>query len=102
MIKNIRNKSAFLLVTIFFSVLFFSGATIKAQVRKTFLPRTSSQVTLPYTNVKNYNLQGDFLMLGNTNMTLSSYNENTDNSNNNMKYVDVDSDNSTVNSSSAE
>lgn len=102
MIKKIKNRPTFLLVTMFFSLLFFNGTTIKAQVRKNFSPRTSSQVALPYTNVKNYNLQGDFLMIGNTNLTLSTYSEDEDNGNNIMKYVDVDSDNSTVNSSSAE
>lgn len=60
------------------------------------------QRTSQYTpDKKIYNIKGDFSMMGNTNLTLSSYRDNRNNSNYNMIYVDVDSDASTFNSSSA-
>ncbi|MCC9043815.1 hypothetical protein LNQ81_14135 [Myroides sp. M-43] len=102
MIKNIKITSTFLIAVLVYSIVLLSSFTTSAQVRKTFTPRVSSEVLAPYTNVKNYNLQGDFLMLGNTSMTLDPYVLDKDNSNNYMKYVDIDNDNSTVNSSSAE
>jgi uncharacterized repeat protein (TIGR01451 family) len=62
------------------------------------------QVLVPFTqrtNPANYKIRGDFAMIGNTNLTLVSYGNTTNNSNNNMQYVDVDADNTTFNSSSA-
>lgn len=68
-----------------------------AQVIKTFTQRSSS-----YTPSKLiYNIRGDFTMIGNTNLTLQSYGNYTNNSNNIMEYVDVDGDPNTFNSSSA-
>jgi hypothetical protein len=46
-------------------------------------------------------INGDFQMIGNTNLTLVSYSDNDNNSNNDMEVVDTDGDNSTTNSSSA-
>ncbi len=64
-----------------------------SQVRVPFSPRTS-----------NYTIKGDFTMVGNTNLTLVNYGNNTDN-NNDMEYVDIDGTavpgNNTFNSSSA-
>lgn len=68
-----------------------------------------SQITIPFQQrtsqyspeKKIYNIKGDFTMIGNTNLTLSNYNNSRDNGNNSMIYVDVDSDPSTFNSSSA-
>ena len=40
-------------------------------------------------------------MIGNTNLTLVDYGDDTPNSNNEMKYVDIDNDVNTFNSSSA-
>src|SRR5690606_33596168 len=65
-----------------------------------FNPRKSSLASAPYTNVQNYTLQGDFTMIGNTNLTLSPYSDGGNNSDN-MVYVDIDGDASTLNSSSA-
>ncbi|MFB9104425.1 HYR domain-containing protein, partial [Algibacter miyuki] len=47
-----------------------------------------------------YTIQGDFTMIGNTNLTLVNY---ADNKNNNadMEYIDVDTDDNTINSSSS-
>ncbi|HPR27619.1 hypothetical protein, partial [Lentimicrobium sp.] len=68
-----------------------------AQVRVDFEPRTSV-----YTPTKTiYNVRGDFTMIGNTNMTLVEYDDNEPNSQNDMRYVDVDGDPATVNSSAA-
>ncbi|WP_417370490.1 gliding motility-associated C-terminal domain-containing protein [Gelidibacter japonicus] len=66
------------------------------QVRVDFTPRSS--VFTPNKTV--YNVKGDFTMLGNTNLTLVGY---TDDGNNSsaMKYVDIDNDPNTFNSSAA-
>jgi hypothetical protein len=48
-----------------------------------------------------YNVKGDFTLLGNTNLTLVNYGVNTDNESNSMKYVDIDVDSNTLNSSKA-
>lgn len=75
-----------------------------AQVKIDFKPRESAKAPKPYTNVKNYNLQGDFTMIGNTNLTLKKYKETgkAGGNNNEMIYVDIDNDKNTKNSSSAE
>lgn len=66
------------------------------QVKVDFKPRTS--VFTPNKTI--YNVKGDFTMLGNTNLTLVNYNNGSNNSVD-MKYVDVDNDPNTFNSSSA-
>ncbi|GEC73741.1 Por secretion system C-terminal sorting domain-containing protein [Flavobacterium flevense] len=48
-----------------------------------------------------YNIKGDFTMLGNTNLTLVNYGNTTNNESNFMKYVDIDGDSDTWNSSKA-
>ncbi|MDR2083734.1 MAG: tandem-95 repeat protein [Bacteroidales bacterium] len=73
---------------------------INAQVRVEFEPRTSDQGSAQSRQI--YNVRGDFLLIGNTNMTLENYSLGTGNGNNNMIYVDVDGDPSTLNSSSAD
>lgn len=60
-----------------------------------------AQVKKPFSKRMEFNVQGDFTMIGNTNLTLSSYSESVGNGNEKMKYVDVDDDLNTVNSSSA-
>lgn len=80
----------------------FMGTQLFSQVRVDFEPRTSQQAPNPYKGDKNYNLQGDFQMIGNTNLTLEKYSENENNSSNSMVFVDVDGDPNTVNSSSAQ
>lgn len=67
-----------------------------------FTPRTSQKAPGNYKGKATYNLQGDFVMVGNTNLTLSVYNDNVDNSSSIMKYVDIDNDPNTFNSSSAD
>lgn len=75
---------------------------IKAQQAPTspqveFKQRTSSAT--PTTKV--YNVKGDFTMLGNTNLTLLNYATGTNNEGREMKYVDIDGDSNTWNSSMA-
>ena len=50
---------------------------------------------------KTYKVKGDFTMLGNTNLTLQNYDNSTNNNNQIMRYVDIDDDPNTFNSSSA-
>ena len=69
---------------------------MNAQVRVPFTQRTSQ-----YTPTKKiYNIKGDFTMIGNTNLTLVNYGDDNGNENT-MRYVDIDSDTSTWNSSSS-
>ncbi len=97
--KNIYTKSGMSkTVRLLSFVLISLFATIgQAQVIKSFTQRTSSYSP----DKKIYNIKGDYTMIGNTNLTLVNYGDNTANSNNDMKYVDVDNDNNTFNSSSA-
>ncbi len=57
-----------------------------AQLKVPFTPRTSQYSPTQ----KIYNVKGDFVMLGNTNLTLQNYGATTPNNNNTMVYVDVD------------
>ncbi|MBN2776583.1 MAG: DUF11 domain-containing protein, partial [Bacteroidales bacterium] len=82
------------LLTIILLSVFFSF--INAQVIKPFTQRSSQYTPGKYI----YNVKGDFTLIGNTNLTLVNYGDNTSN-NNSMEYVDVDSDASTLNSSSS-
>ncbi|WP_339652536.1 hypothetical protein, partial [uncultured Salegentibacter sp.] len=92
-----RNQfTAIRFVLITFTVLFFNTA-VNAQVYKEFKQRTSQYST----SKKIYNIKGDFTMIGNTNLSLFSYGENTNNSNNLMQFVDEDNESSTKNSSAA-
>ena len=79
-----NNKVSFYILQILLlvGVIFVSNA----QVRVPFLQR-SSQFT---PEKKVYNLKGDFVIFGNTNLTLQNYGDNTQNGNNTMQYVDVD------------
>lgn len=69
---------------------------LQAQVRVDFTPRSS--VYTPNKTV--YNVKGDFTMIGNTNLTLAAYDVDKINTGD-MKYVDVDNNLNTLNSSSA-
>lgn len=79
------------------AVALIAADTTTAQVVKQFAQRSAAVSP----NRKIYNIKGDFTMIGNTNLTLSTYGDNTGNGNNNMVYVDIDGDASTFNSSSA-
>ncbi|MDM1442658.1 DUF11 domain-containing protein [Myroides odoratimimus] len=83
--------------------LLIVGGDIYGQVTKPFLPRKSKQAPAPYTNVGQYKLQGDFLMIGNVNQDYekSSFNPTWDNKQI-LEFIDIDNDPTTVNSSMAE
>lgn len=98
-ILKIFNKTTFLLLLLSFVLVNEPQAQA---IRKTFTPRTSVKAPAPFTGEKSYTVKGDFVMLGNTNLTLDSYKDDRNNSNYKMKFVDIDSDNNTRNSSSAE
>jgi gliding motility-associated-like protein len=89
-----NNANAIITGLVFTFLVSVIGQT---QVIKAFTQRTSS-----YTPSKViYNIQGDFTMIGNSNMTLQSYDDNENNSNNVMIYNDIDGDPTTLNSSSS-
>ncbi|MEZ4923352.1 MAG: HYR domain-containing protein [Crocinitomicaceae bacterium] len=90
MIKIIRHLAVLV-------VMFSIGNNSFGQVIHSFTQRAS--IYTPTELI--YNIQGDFAMIGNTNLTLVSYNDNTNNSYNVMQYVDVDGDATTFNSSTA-
>lgn len=84
---------------------FFNPWGANAQQVKPFTQRSS--IYSPEKKV--YHIQGDYQMIGNSNLTRSNVSESstgpssTSNNNNaTMKYIDVDDDNSTVNSSRAQ
>lgn len=110
MIKNLFHNSTLMQefkkgvlqfsATLFVCLLLFTTmmpSKLSAQVVKPFRQRTSQYS--PEQTI--YHIQGDFALIGNTNMTLQSYSDDGNNGNN-MQYVDIDGDASTVNSSSAE
>ncbi|NHM05254.1 hypothetical protein, partial [Flavobacterium celericrescens] len=92
-LKVLYSKES-LLYSLFFLFLGIGGI---AQVRVNFTPREPE--ASPTTSI--YHVKGDFSLIGNTNLTLNNYDNNEPNSNNNMIYVDVDSDANTFNSSSS-
>lgn len=73
------------------------GAQNVTSPQVNFTQRTSSATPTK----KIYNIKGDFTMLGNTNLTLETYGDNINNEGKPMKYVDIDEDNTTLNSSMA-
>ena len=94
-IKTVINTKSIKLIV--FSVLFISAIfNGYGQLRVPFAPRTAASSPLKTV----YNIKGDFTMVGNSNLTLVTYSDNGDNAND-MKYVDIDGDSNTWNSSSA-
>jgi len=72
------------------------SSQVSGQVLKPFVPKTSKNSP----NRTIYNINGDFTMLGNTNLTLENYSLDLQN-NMPMVFVDIDDDPDTFNSSSA-
>lgn len=85
-------KSAFVFVL---AVLSFLTSSTSAQVA--FTKRTIGNYT-PSNGT--FRVKGDFTMIGNTNLTLNTYSDNGTNDAQ-MRYVDIDGDNNTFNSSTA-
>lgn len=81
--------------------LSIGGTEIIAQIVIPFTPRTSAQAPGKYKNVSIYKIQGDFKRIGNTNHYPTKYDPTKDNTQV-TAFVDVDSDASTINSSSAQ
>lgn len=103
--KNIYSKIRLLCNIVLSTILLLVLSTnATAQVEKQFTQRTSihasPQHIKPNSQGKIYNLRGDFKLAGNTNLTLTNYNVDGNNSEN-LSYVDIDLDASTINSSSA-
>jgi uncharacterized repeat protein (TIGR01451 family) len=92
-------KLCFLIISVLLllTVSFEMDAQTQTSPQVDFLQRTSSAT--PSQTI--YNVKGDFTMLGNTNLTLVNYNNTTNNESNSMKYVDIDGDSNTLNSSMA-
>jgi hypothetical protein len=78
-------------------IAFFGFAQTVTTPQVPFLQRTSA--VTPAQTI--YNVKGDFTLLGNTNLTLAAYGTGTDNQNNEMRFVDIDGDSNTLNSSKA-
>ena len=88
-------RTYFFLTFLFISFLGVSQTLTSPQVP--FVQRTSTAT--PSQTI--YNVKGDFTLLGNTNLSLVNYATGTDNEGNIMKYVDIDNDPNTLNSSMA-
>lgn len=103
--KNIYSKMRLIHCTVLSTILLLVLSTnATAQVVKGFTQRTSTtalpEYIKPDSNGKIYNLRGDFKMAGNTNLTFENYTDDANNSSN-LKYVDIDLDGTTINSSSS-
>ena len=89
---------------VFSLILLLAGyLPAQAQVVKSFTQRTSPYAPQQYKKDqegKIYNLRGDFVMAGNTNLTFTNYADDASNSSN-LTYVDIDLDGTTINSSSS-
>jgi hypothetical protein len=96
--KKANNSSLFLVLLFTLLILpIITEAQTVTSPQVNFSQRTSTAT--PTKTI--YNVKGDFTMLGNTNLTLSSYSNTTNNEGNAMKYVDIDGDSNTWNSSKA-
>ncbi|WP_396140430.1 beta strand repeat-containing protein, partial [Flavobacterium sp.] len=82
--SKLNNRSCYFFLQLFF--LFGTIVTVNAQLRVPFTQRTSQYTP----NKKIYNVKGDFTMIGNTNLTLQNYGDQTTNGNIAMQYVDID------------
>lgn len=98
--NTLRNKKIIriiLLILILIIPIIEANAQTLTTPQVNFTQRTSAAT--PAQSI--YNIKGDFTLLGNTNLTLVNYGTATDNQNNSMKYVDIDGDVNTWNSSKA-
>ncbi len=97
-IHSIFNESKIMwFKTLLIAVILAMSGNVYSQVIVPFNPRTSSYTP----NQTIYHVKGDFTMLGNTNLILKDYSATKNNNNNDVIFVDIDNDPSTVNSSSA-
>ncbi len=75
-------------------------ARAQALNKVAFAPRSSAVVADPYKSVLNYNLRGDFVMIGNSNVFLNPYTDGGNNSGD-MKFSNLDPTNATIKNSSS-
>ena len=85
-------KISFLILT---GILLFSHWSANAQIKENFNQRTSQFSP----EKKIYSINGDFTMIGNTNLTLQNYSTSRENGFNTMVFVDEDGNSTTSNSS---
>ncbi|MFA9189478.1 LamG-like jellyroll fold domain-containing protein [Flavobacterium sp. FBOR7N2.3] len=95
--KKTKNKFYLLILFAVFTFPNLVAAQSLTSPQVNFTQRTAA--TSPAKTI--YNINGDFTMLGNTNLTLVNYDNTINNESNFMKYVDVDGDSNTLNSSMA-
>ena len=74
------------LIFILTALLLLLMPAVEAQIVKEMKPRTSPEAQ----NRSIYNVRGDFVMMGNTNLTLVNYGNTTDNNNIAMQYVNAE------------
>lgn len=96
-ILPLHNKKVSLVLGVLFIAFWGNAQQAPTAPQVNFLQRTAAAT--PAQTV--YNVKGDFTMLGNTNLTLVNYATGTNNEGNAMKYVDIDGDATTMNSSMA-
>ena len=95
---KVGSKELYLvLLTLLLAFPIFTKAQTLTSPQVPFLQRTST--ASPAKTI--YNIKGDFTLLGNSNLTLLNYGTTTDNESNTMKYIDIDGDPTTLNSSTA-
>ena len=99
MMKSVsfHNKKVGLVMGLLFIAFWGNAQQAPTAPQVNFTQRTAAST--PSQTV--YNVKGDFTMLGNTNLTLSTYSATNNNENRAMKYVDIDGDATTMNSSMA-
>ena len=81
----------------FLFIAFFGISQTVTSPQVLFSQRTSAAT--PFQTI--YNVKGDFTLIGNTNLSLATYSDATDNQNKEMRFVDIDGDSNTLNSSKA-
>lgn len=97
-LKNINSQN--FLITLFICIIF--PYYVKAQVRQAFTLRGTTQSTPYYeAETKLFNLKGDFLQIGNSNITTSKGNPNGENGNTKVSFNNTDNNPDVINSSSA-
>lgn len=93
--SNIIKKVYLILGCIFIVFAGFGQTVTSPQVN--FSQRTAAAT--PAQTI--YNIKGDFTLIGNTNLTLATYADGSDNQAREMRFVDIDGDSNTLNSSKA-
>jgi len=97
-LKNINSQT--FLITLFIGIIF--PYYVEAQVRQAFTLRGTTQSTPYYeAETKLFNLKGDFLQIGNSNVSTSKGNPNGENGNTRVTFNNIDNNTDVINSSAA-